>query len=90
MQSDRFPKVLLACAVILMAGCSGDEAPTKRQWAIDQCVRAELFKQCMTLLPAGPQSTKFNDWDDVVESCNDTSRSQASRRIEFVKSECQD
>jgi len=90
MQSDRFTKLLLACGVILMAGCTYDDPPEKRQWAIDQCVRAELFKQCMTLLPAGPQSTKYNDWDDVVESCNDVSRVQAARRIEFVKPECQD
>lgn len=25
--------------------------------------------ECLRTAPAGPQSTKYNDWDEVVEAC---------------------
>ena len=46
-------------------------------YCIDQCLRRELFERCMKLLPAGPVSTQYNDWDDVVDSCDMTARRQS-------------
>jgi len=55
---------------------------------VDQCMRIELFNSCMKRLPAGPQSTKYNDWDEVVNQCNRVSLQQSVRKIENIKPEC--
>lgn len=47
-------------------------------YKIDQVNRRQFFKECMASLPVGPQSTQYNDWDEVVESCNRISQAQAS------------
>lgn len=36
----------------------------------DRCERQKRFDACMAILPAGPVSTMYNDWDEVVESCD--------------------
>ena len=35
----------------------------------DQTVRNRIFMECLKALPKGPESTKYNDWGDVVDSC---------------------
>lgn len=35
----------------------------------DQEKRHRYFQECLTALPAGPDNTKYNDWDEVVEEC---------------------
>lgn len=50
---------------LLLVGCM-DDAPTYRQ---DPKLRQEIFFKCLAALPAGPQSTKYNDWDEVVNEC---------------------
>ena len=39
----------------------------------DACVRNEIFQQCIQNLPKGPEVTKYNDWDEVVGECSDSS-----------------
>lgn len=73
----------IAIAVVL-AGCDARIQTS----TTDQCMRAELFQACMRSLPAGPASTKYNDWDEVVDSCSTTAYFQAQRRTEHVKPEC--
>lgn len=75
---------IIASAAIL-CGCEPLPAPTT---AIDQCMRHEIFKQCMNLLPAGPQATKYNDWDEVVAECDTTAYRQSERLIKYIKPEC--
>jgi len=75
--------VLILCAAAL-AGC---DAP-KQDWGADQCLRAELFQQCLKALPAGPQSTQYNDWDEVVSACASAAYYQSLRKNAFIKPEC--
>ena len=53
-----------------LTGCNDYE--TKPRIKLDQVRRELIFKECMTNLPAGPRSTKYNDWDEVVASCSST------------------
>jgi len=55
---------------------------------VDQCLREQLFQSCMAALPAGPQSVKYNDWDEVVDSCRDSAYYGSKRQKRFVKPEC--
>ena len=75
--------VVLVCSFVLM-GC---QEPSKRP---DQCMRQEIFKQCMASLPKGPQSLTAtgNDWDEVVNSCDSSAYRQSIRRAEAIKPEC--
>lgn len=76
-------KYLIAIAAIALTGCGEPETS-----GIDQCMRVELFQQCMSILPAGPKTTMYNDWDEVVDSCESAARLQSIRKVEFIKPEC--
>jgi hypothetical protein len=54
----------------------------------DQCLRAKLFEQCLKALPAGPQATKYNDWDEVVHQCELASYRHSFRKMRYIKQEC--
>ena len=69
----------IALAALFLAGCN-ESAPLP-QIAVDQGRRVELFQQCLAALPAGPVSTKYNDWDEVVDSCESAAYYQARRCI---------
>lgn len=75
-------------AVLILAGCAKQEVP-EQKWAYDQCARRALFQQCLQSLPAGPAQVKYNDWDEVVEACEDAARMQSAlddKRL--IKPEC--
>jgi hypothetical protein len=55
---------------------------------IDQCLRSNLFEKCLKIIPQGPKTTKYNDWDEVVDSCSSQSYYSAIRECDFVKPEC--
>ena len=55
----------------------------------DQCLRRELFNECMKSLPSGPVATHYNDWDDVVSECRAYAWSVSVRLQSVVKKECQ-
>ncbi len=73
------------CLLLALAasGCNEMKRPI-----VDQCLRAEAFKQCMKLLPAGPQATKYNDWDEVVNACENAAYYQSLRVKEQVPMQC--
>ncbi len=73
-------RVLLIC--LLALGCEAETVS-------DQCLRATLFKECMAGLPKGPSSTHYNDWDDVVDSCETAAYYQSLRQRRHIKPECQ-
>lgn len=58
-------RVLLTAALIFLAGC----LPPVPDWQPDQAARAEHFAACLKAIPKGPESTVYNDWDEVVEAC---------------------
>lgn len=69
--------------VILLAGCEQPAYPVA-----NQCIRAELFKQCMAILPVGPVATHYNDWSEVVSECGSEAARQSMRKAEAVPMEC--
>lgn len=81
-------KLVTATSMICLfslLGCSGERANQP-----DQCLRQEIFKQCMASLPSGPQSITAagNDWDEVVKSCDSTAHYQSIRTTQTIKQEC--
>lgn len=66
----------LACLflLLLLAGCDGVKQPT---YVLDQKLRHEYFLQCLKAVPAGPVQTHYNDWDEVVDSCDSAAYHQA-------------
>ncbi len=75
---------LVVCSVTLLAACE----PSPDAATSDQCLRAELFQQCMKALPAGPQVTKYNDWNEVVNACESATYYQSLRARRSIKPEC--
>jgi hypothetical protein len=69
----------LIIAVLVLAGTmlSGCEADVYPKYEASQVVRQRLFKECLQALPAGPSSTKYNDWDEVVEACGNEAYRQS-------------
>lgn len=59
-------KLLILAITAIMTGC--DSFP---EYEADQSIRRELFNECMAALPAGPESTVYNDWAEVVSKCDD-------------------
>lgn len=72
-----------ATLIALLAGCDMPVQP-----ALDQCMRREIFAQCMKSLPPGPALTHYNDWSEVVDSCQNVATQQSYRRPDMVTREC--
>ena len=69
-------KTILALTIALcVASC---DVPKNQKQEVDQAKRHTYFLECLAALPAGPQSTKYNDWDEVVDSCNRTAYQMAA------------
>ena len=75
--------ILIAVCALVLAGCEKVQGPQP-----DQCMRAELFAKCLSLLPAGPSSTQYNDWSEVVDSCQNAAYYQSLRGQAQIKPEC--
>ena len=54
----------------------------------DQCLRREIFKECLTVVPAGPLATKYNDWDEVITECRHSAYYMSQRQRGIIKEEC--
>ena len=75
--------ILIAMLTLVLTGCEDRTQPQP-----DQCMRAELFAKCLSALPAGPVSTQYNDWSEVVEACQNASYYQSLRSLAQIKPEC--
>ena len=84
---------------MLLAGCNmttdangskviSTSSDTSELATVDQCMRAQLFQQCMKSLPAGPIATHYNDWDEVVDECQKASKYMSVRKRKNIKEEC--
>ena len=80
-------KRLAIVLVLLLAACERTEI-IKEPQIPDQCLRRELFNECMKSLPAGPVATQYNDWDDVVAECRKYAWSVSTRLESMIKKEC--
>ncbi len=74
---------LFLAAAFVLCGCE-----ETKQSEPNQCLRAELFKVCMQSLPAGPNHTKYNDWDEVVNACRNSAYSMSLRSAAQIPAEC--
>lgn len=79
-------KLVLLFSVLALTACG--EKPMESRNVVDQCMRNKLFEQCLKIIPAGPLATKYNDWDEVIETCGVEAYRQSLRLREFVKPEC--
>ena len=73
--------VALTLALTACDGSIGVSTP-------DQCMRAALFASCMRALPAGPMSSQYNDWDEVVTACESAAYRQSLRSARHINPEC--
>jgi nitrous oxide reductase accessory protein NosL len=70
----------------LLAGCDpGQEADP---WMPDQCKREEVFQACLSHTPAGPQTTKYNPWDEVINACETAAYRISLRPKSQIASAC--
>lgn len=60
--------ILCAIMIVSLAACS---PPTEVRF-VDKAVEREQFNSCLANAPAGPASTKYNDWDELVYACRST------------------
>ncbi len=74
-------------ALALLAACDVTKPPESRT-ILDQCLRAQLFQQCLAAVPKGPQVTHDNPWHKVVDECAGAAMYQSYRLREHVKQEC--
>lgn len=81
-------KLVIAFALILSA-CDEPSKPANYQ-VHDQCLRAQIFKECLERLPKGPESIAVtgNSWHKVVSECEDAASYQSLRMKSTVKPEC--
>ena len=81
-------KFITASALFVLAfvlsGCN--EEPNGR----DQCLRQEIFKQCMASIPKGPThiTDTNNDWGKVIDNCENAAYHQSLRLKSSIKPEC--
>ncbi len=77
-------KIISILSILTLTGCEATQTgPT-----VDQCMRKDLFQQCMKLIPPGPTNVQYNDWQEVVEQCALTAYYQSLRQKEYIKPEC--
>lgn len=78
-------KPIIILAALMLVGC---DKPPQSMREVDQCLRREIFMQCLAAVPKGPESTRYNDWDEVVSQCGSQAYYTALRRISQIKEEC--
>ena len=78
-----FKKLTLLTSLLLITSCE-----KKDRTMHDMCLQREIFKECMESLPAGPASTHYNDWDEVVSQCREVAYYHSLRIESTIKNEC--
>ena len=63
--------LIIALALLGLSACD--------QSSVDQCMRREIFTQCMANQPKGTEA---------VEACDSSAYYQSKRRAEYIKPEC--
>jgi hypothetical protein len=80
-------RVAIALFTLVLVGC-GDRPISAPSYEPDQCLRAQLFHQCLATVPKGPEATRYNDWDEVVSACESAAYHQSLRAIGTVPQQC--
>lgn len=71
----RMALIAASLSTALLGGCTAEFG------VVDEKLRQELFFKCMQVAPAGPQSTKYNDWAELVEECGRQARYMTTKCI---------
>jgi hypothetical protein len=87
----------LALLLVFVLTACGDHSSETTAYAsntddviiMDQCLRREIFNECLKNLPGGPVATKYNDWDEVVSECRTAAYYMSKRKRAVVKPECE-
>lgn len=66
---------------LLVAGCEGQFVDG--EWVSDQGLRRQIFKECLQMLPKGPERTVYNDWAEVVSECESAAFYQSRVWVKF-------
>lgn len=75
-------RLAFAVLILLVAGCARETSKEADALsAAKSAYRKEIFDDCMQRLPAGPATTHYNDWDDVVEACDKVGYYQMNTRF---------
>lgn len=74
--------ILLLMVIVNLVGC---DSQTK---SYDQCLRKELFFQCLKEIPEGPKATVTNDWSEVISQCGSEVAYLAIKYTNQIKPEC--
>lgn len=79
-EPSRLRRLGLAVGIpIALMGCAPEaQQVDANEEAQRGLLRAKLNQYCLQNLPAGPQSTRYNDWDEVVEACSSEAYYQAN------------
>lgn len=81
-------KKLILLLPLLLIACGKDDKPFIDERVPNQCLRREIFNECMKILPAGPLATKYNDWDEVVAECGSQAYYMSQRIKSTISPEC--
>lgn len=81
-----YTRTLIACSLLLVAltGCESRaeqeavHAERIARYQREQATRKVIFQDCLARIPKGPERTQYNDWSEVVESCDNIARGQSS------------
>ena len=61
-------KLFICAAIVLaLAGCVNESSEVDNYRAVK---RQEIFKDCLARIPKGPETTRYNDWDEVIQRCD--------------------
>ena len=60
-------------AVTALTGCDGGEPMTMR----DQCLRQQIFLQCLVDRYPDRQPTVYTEWDEAINACNNVSNQRS-------------
>ena len=80
--------LLFLSPILLAVGCTRIPAEQQTYQVADQCLRREIFQQCLATIPKGPERTVYNDWAEVVNECESAAAWQSKRPANQVKIEC--
>lgn len=71
----------LFIAGLFMSGCENSAGP-------DQCLRREIFKQCMELTQKVSQTVTYNDTDEIISECEKVAYYQSMKQKSYIPNWC--
>lgn len=66
-------------ALLSLTACFDDKPSC--DWQVNQIMRRQIFKDCLSLAQKQPNSTKYNDAAEVVDECESAAYKQSLERI---------